>query len=391
VKLHIEVLYSEEMKRSNNNNHTGGGIEGPCNLVGMDRGVLRELAVSCGEKPFRGEQLFGWIYRRRVDSIDEMPNLPASFRSELKRRCVFQLPRIADKQVSGADGTIKFLFALADDLKIESVLIPPGNGSEIASDMRRLTLCISTQVGCPAGCAFCATGPMGFFRNCTVGEMVGQVLVAQRHASRRISNVVCMGMGEPMLNYDNVMQAIDLLGDDEGIGISPRRITVSTVGYPARIKQMADEKRRAKLAISLHSMDDTFRTSIIPINRKHGVGELIEAAKYYYRKTRQRVTFEYIFFEGLNDSERDIRALKKLSGKAACKLNIIPFHPIYLPDGSALKNTFKPPDPDALRAFMTRLRAECDFPVMLRSSSGLDIDGACGQLAVTEKAGSAKI
>jgi 23S rRNA (adenine2503-C2)-methyltransferase len=354
------------------------------NLIGLTKQELRDLAVSLGEKPFRGGQMFRWIYKEHVQSIDEMTNISAAFREVLKEHTAISPPAIEQKQVSAIDGTVKFLFRLEDGLKIESVLIPLNDVEEISEDMRRLTLCISTQVGCPADCKFCATGTMGFYRNLTVGEIIGQIIGAQRHAPRRISNIVYMGMGEPMLNYDNVMNSIDIIGDDEGIGISPRRITVSTVGYVKKIKQMADEERKAKLAISLHTLDDDLRTRIMPINRKHNTEELLESARYYWKKTRQRVTFEYIFFEGLNDTEKDIKLLKKLSGKVPCKLNIIPFHPIYLPENSEMKNTFRSPSRVALERFVERLRNECDFPVMLRSSSGIDIDGACGQLAVKE-------
>jgi 23S rRNA (adenine2503-C2)-methyltransferase len=355
------------------------------NLIGLHKTELRDLAVSLGEKAFRGDQIFRWIYKNRVQSIDEMTNLSAAFREVLSNQTTVTTPAVEQKLVSDLDGTIKFLFRLDDGLKIESILIPPNDAEEISEDMRRLTLCISTQVGCPADCKFCATGTMGFYRNLTVGEIIGQIIEAQRHVPRRISNIVYMGMGEPMLNYKNVMDSIDIIGDDEGIDISPRRITVSTVGYVRKIKQMADEGRRAKLAISLHTLDDELRTRIMPINRKHSIDELLDAARYYCVKTRQHVTFEYIFFEGLNDTEKDIKLIRKLSGKVACKFNIIPFHPIYLPEGSTLKDMFRPPSREALNRFVERLRIECDFPVMLRSSSGLDIDGACGQLAVKEE------
>lgn len=352
------------------------------NLIGLNKTELRNLAVSLGEKPFRGGQIFRWIYHDQVQSIDGMTNISAAFREVLKQRVSITPLAVEEKQVSSIDGTIKFLFRLSDGLKIESVLIPPNDAREITEDMRRLTICISAQVGCPADCKFCATGTMGFYRNLTVGEIIGQIIETRRHTPRRISNIVFMGMGEPMLNYDNVMKSIDIIGDDEGVGISPRKITVSTVGYVKKIKQMADEGRKTKLAISLHSLDNALRSRIMPINRKHNVDDLLEAAHYYWKKTRRRVTFEYIFFEGLNDTEKDITMLKKLSGKVACKLNIIPFHPIYLPDNPELKDTFRSPTAESLKNFVDRLRRACDFPVMLRSSSGIDIDGACGQLAV---------
>jgi 23S rRNA (adenine2503-C2)-methyltransferase len=353
-------------------------------LIGMSREEMRSFTESLGEPPFRGDQLFRWVYHKQVADFDLMTNVSSAFRDVLKEEAVVDPLTLVKRNVSQADGTMKFLFGLGDGLKIESVLIPPADAEEFAEDMRRLTVCVSTQVGCPADCRFCATGTMGFYRNLTVGEIIGQITGVQRYAPRRISNIVFMGMGEPMLNYDNVMRAIDIIADDEGIGISPRRITVSTVGYGKRIRQMADEGRRAKLAISLHTLDNALRNRIMPVNRKHSLDELLDAARYYYLKTRHRVTFEYIFFEGLNDTGNDIKRLKKLSGRVACKLNIIPFHPIYLPADSEMAGLFRPPTKEGLDRFVNRLREECDFPVMLRSSSGLDIDGACGQLAVRE-------
>jgi 23S rRNA (adenine2503-C2)-methyltransferase len=353
-------------------------------LIGMSREEMRSFTESIGEPPFRGDQLFRWVYFKQVADFDLMTNVSTAFREVLKEVAVIDALTLVKRNVSQADGTMKFLFGLGDGLKIESVLIPPADTEDFAEDMRRLTVCISTQVGCPADCKFCATGTMGFYRNLTVGEIIGQITGVQRYAPRRISNIVFMGMGEPMLNYDNVMRAIDIIADDEGIGISPRRITVSTVGYSKRIRQMADEGRRAKLAISLHTLDNALRNRIMPVNRKNSLDELLDAARYYYLKTRQRVTFEYIFFEGLNDTENDIKRLKKLSGRVACKLNIIPFHPIYLLPDSEMAGLFRSPTKEGLDRFVTRLRERCDFPVMLRSSSGLDIDGACGQLAVRE-------
>jgi 23S rRNA (adenine2503-C2)-methyltransferase len=382
MRLYIETGMNKEILHTKS---AGNGMPpqaGKTGLVGLSREELRTFIRSIGEKPYRAGQIFHWIHHRGADGFDGMTNLSGALRQKLAAHADIGMPEVLLKQVSEMDGTVKILFGLADMLKIESVLIPPSGSAELAEDMRRLTLCVSTQVGCPAACAFCATGTMGFFRNLTAGEIIGQVLQAQRLAPRRISNIVFMGMGEPMLNYDNVMKAIDILADDEGVGISPKRITVSTVGYADKIRRMADEKRKAKLAISLHTLDDALRTQIMPINKKHNIDELLDAARYYYSATRQRVTFEYIYFAGLNDREEDIKALKKLSGKVACKLNIIPFHPIYHPKNSELKHILRSPTPEALQRFVERLRQECDFPVMLRSSSGIDIDGACGQLAV---------
>jgi 23S rRNA (adenine2503-C2)-methyltransferase len=390
MRLYIESVMKNELVHTTEKKSRFSVRNEKTNLVGLSRGELREYAAAIGEKPYRADQIFHWIHHRRAETFDGMTNLSGALREKLDSMAVIRSPEILLKQVSQTDGTVKILFGLDDKLKIESVLIPPSDSTELAEDMRRLTLCVSTQVGCPAACSFCATGTMGFFRNLTAGEIIGQVLQAQRLAPRRISNIVFMGMGEPMLNYDNVMKAIDILSDDEGVGISPKRITVSTVGYIDKIKRMADEGRRAKLAISLHTLDDALRSRIMPINRKHNIDELLDAAQYYRSVTRQRVTFEYIYFEGLNDREEDIRALRKLSGMVACKVNIIPFHPIYLPEKSELKHVFRSPTKEALHRFVERLRDECDFPVMLRSSSGIDIDGACGQLAVKMDGGKSK-
>jgi 23S rRNA (adenine2503-C2)-methyltransferase len=389
MRLYIETGMNKEVIHTTSAGNELSPPEKKTGLVGLSREELRTFIRSIGEKPYRAGQIFHWIHHRGADGFDCMTNLSGELRQKLAAQADIGLLELLLKQVSALDGTVKILFGLADRLKIESVLIPPSDSPELAEDMRRLTLCVSTQVGCPAACAFCATGTMGFFRNLTAGEIIGQVLQAQRLAPRRISNIVFMGMGEPMLNYENVMKAIDILADDEGVGISPKRITVSTVGYTDKIRKMADEKRKAKLAISLHTLDDGLRTRIMPINKKHSIDELLDAARYYYTVTRQRVTFEYIYFEGLNDREEDIKALKKLSGKVACKLNIIPFHPVYLPKHSDLKNIFRSPTPEALHRFVDHLRRECGFPVMLRSSSGIDIDGACGQLAVRMSRGKA--
>ncbi len=352
------------------------------NILGFGKEELEAFVREVGEKPFRARQIYRWLYKAGAGEFESMTNLPAAVRRLLESSAEIVRPELEMKQVSRRDGTVKFLFRLRDDLMIESVLIPPAQMYDAAEDMRRLTLCISTQVGCPADCKFCATGTMGFFRNLTVGEILGQILMARVYAPRRISNIVFMGMGEPMLNYDNVMRAVDIISDDEGMGIGAKKITVSTVGYVRKIRQMADEGRKARLAISLHSLDDRIRSRLVPVNKKHNVEELLEAARYYSSITGERVTFEYIYLEGLNDREEDIRALRKLSGKVSCKLNIIPFHPIHLPKDSALGAQFRPPKAELLDRFVGRLRSECDFPVMLRSSSGIDIDGACGQLAV---------
>jgi 23S rRNA (adenine2503-C2)-methyltransferase len=228
---------------------------------------------------------------------------------------------------------------------------------------------------------------MGFTRNLTAGEIVDQVLQIQRYEHKRITNLVFMGMGEPMLNYDNVMKSIDIINDDHGLNIGIRHITLSTAGYTDKIRQMADEGRKVKLALSLHSLDNEKRTKLMPITKKYPINELIEALEYYYRKTRHRPTFEYILFDGFNDTETDIKSFVKLSKRIPCKVNLIPFHSIEFTHPTGFAAMLKPTSHARIEAFAKTLRSS-DITVMLRSSSGQDINAACGQLAVLEsKAG----
>jgi len=299
------------------------------------------------------------------------------------------------KSISPTDGTTKFLFRLNDGFMIESVLIPAQESDssededEDEADIsptpgKRLTLCVSTQVGCPLDCKFCATGTMGFLRNLTAGEIVDQVIQAQRLADRRITNLVYMGMGEPMLNYDDVMTSIDIITDDRSLNIGSRHITVSTAGYADRIRQMADEGRKVKLALSLHSLDNEKRTNLMPITKKFSVDSLIEALDYYYRKTRRRPTFEYIPFDGYNDTDEDVKRFVKLSKRIPCKVNLIPFHSIAFTGISGLGATLRPTPKEKMERFAQALR-KANITVMVRSSSGEDIEAACGQLAVEEQ------
>jgi 23S rRNA (adenine2503-C2)-methyltransferase len=298
------------------------------------------------------------------------------------------------KSVSPTDGTTKFLFRLNDGLMIESVLIPSSDPESPEEDEdeadvvpisgKRLTLCVSTQVGCPLDCKFCATGTMGFLRNLTTGEIVDQVIRAQRLADRRITNIVYMGMGEPMLNYDDVMKSIDIITDDRSLNIGAKHITVSTAGYADRIRQMADEGRKVKLALSLHSLDSEKRTNLMPITRKFSVEDLIEALDYYYRKTRRRPTFEYIPFDGYNDTDDDVKRFVKLSKRVPCKVNLIPFHSIAFTGISGFGASLRPTPKEKMERFAQALR-KANITVMIRSSSGEDIEAACGQLAVEEK------
>lgn len=352
------------------------------NLLGLTLKELSDFAVGAGEPRYRGDQLFGWLYGKGAVSVESMSDLGKKFRERLHVAAFIHGVTPLTQQFSRRDGTTKFLFELRDGSRIESVLIPPAaafrDGTADGEDeQRRLTLCVSTQVGCPLDCAFCATGTMGFIRNLTAGEIVDQILQVKRATGRRITNIVFMGMGEPLLNYDAVMTATDIIA--AGIGIAARRMTVSTAGRTDRIRQMGDELCRVKLAVSLHSAVDETRSRLMPINRKHGLGDLAAALEYYYRRTKQRVTFEYIFFDGINDADSDVRRLIAFARRVPSKINIIPFHSIAFTGIAGFGATLRPsPRVDEQ---VESLR-QAKLTVMVRGSAGEDIAAACGQLAV---------
>jgi len=353
-------------------------------LKGLSLEELREFAQALGERPYRGDQLFSWIYTKGAVSFDEMTSLSREARALLAERARLDVLERVTERLS-ADGTTKVLFRLQDGLQIESVLIPPDAASPGAD--RRLTVCISTQVGCPLDCQFCATGTMGFLRNLTPGEIVDQVLQLQQNAGRRITNVVFMGMGEPLLNYDAVVKSARLLTSDQAIAIGARHVTISTAGIPEGILRLAREPLKVKLALSLHSLDDAKRVQIMPITRKYPVEKLLAALDQYYRTTRRRPTFEYIVFRGFNDSPSDVARLARVGKTIPCKVNLIPYHSIAFagPHGPGL--SLEVASRPEIERFADALR-EQKLTVMIRSSSGQDIEAACGQLAIRE--GSAK-
>jgi 23S rRNA (adenine2503-C2)-methyltransferase len=269
------------------------------------------------------------------------------------------------KTVSEAHGTQKFLWGLEDGLKIESVYIPEAD---------RKTVCISSQVGCALGCTFCATGRMGFKRNLSPHEIVDQVLSVRRETLVQPTNVVVMGMGEPLLNYDHVMRALGVLNDPEGLAIAHRRITVSTAGIVPRIRQMAEEGRPYKLAVSLNAARDDLRGVLMPVNKKYPMDEVIKVVKYYTAKTKKRVTFEYVLLKGVNDSIAEADRLLRLLKGLPCKVNLIAFN--------ETGGTFERPDTGSIHAFAERIKP-LRAPVILRLSRGDDIAAACGQLAAS--------
>ncbi|MBI5020525.1 MAG: 23S rRNA (adenine(2503)-C(2))-methyltransferase RlmN [Ignavibacteriales bacterium] len=352
------------------------------NLKGLTLKELEEFAVSNGESKFRGKQLFEWLYSKEAATFDEMTSISKALREKLSSIVNIGKIEIIESQKS-SDGTIKYLIGLSDGKNIESVLIPSViKFEESEEEIKRLTLCVSTQVGCPLDCKFCATGTMGLDRNLTAGEIIDQLIAVKKDIGKKITNLVYMGMGEPFLNYDNVMKSIEIIST--GMDIAARRIIVSTVGLVPQIKQIADEKRKMKLAISLHSLDDKVRKEIMPIAKKHPLTDLIESIQYYYKKTRLRPTFEYILFDGVNDRFEDARHLIQLSNRIPCKVNIIPFHDNEITRGIKSSIRLKPSSKESSEKFIETLRKN-HVTVFARSSAGKDINAACGQLVVGTK------
>jgi 23S rRNA (adenine2503-C2)-methyltransferase len=320
--------------------HAGSGDT--VNVLGMDRDELRAFVAKLGERPYRGDQMFQWLYARGAMSFDVMTDIARGTRERLSRAAAIRGVTPVTNTLSSADGTTKFLFGLSDGLQIESVLIPPSTQfdtdeerSDGQSQRERLTLCVSTQVGCPLACAFCATGTMGFLRNLTVAEIADQVLQVRRATGRRITNVVFMGMGEPLLNYERVVQAAGIM--TEGMEIAARRITISTAGWIDGILRMAADGCRNKLAVSLHSAVEETRVRLMPVTRRFPLVRLQGAIQQYYAATGMRVTYECIFFEALNDSPEHVRRLIKFARAVPCKINVIPYHSITFthPEGLA--------------------------------------------------------
>ncbi len=341
---------------------------------------LQSKLKAIGIPAFRATQIFQAVYAQRADTLASVSAIPTALREELNEQLIFESVELEQKQVS-TDGTVKFLFRLRDGAKIESVLIP----SEVQSDEgapKRRTLCISTQAGCPLGCVFCATATLHLQRNLECAEIVDQLMVAQREAGQDITNIVFMGMGEPLLNYDNVMKAVEIITHPDAKLLVAKRITLSTAGLVPGILRMADEKRSIKLALSLHATTNGLRQKLMPIAQKYSLEELGNALEYYYRATKIPITFEYILFEGLNDSDLDAKRLARLSRRVPTKVNVIPFHSIDFTQPQGFAAELKSCSPKRFAAFLKSLQDQ-DVHVMVRSSSGLDIDAACGQLALS--------
>lgn len=343
-------------------------------LKGLTLEELQSLFLEMGEAKFRALQVFNWMYNYRVTSFDKMENLSKPLRNKLKENYSLITLNFAALETS-ASGTKKLIFETAEGNKIESVIIP---------DEKRNTLCLSTQVGCPLDCKFCATGLMGYKKNLSAGEIFDQYLLAQQHSERDISNIVYMGMGEPLLNFANTVNSLKIFAEELTKGISLKKITVSTAGIAPKIIELADSGLRAKLAFSLHSCFEKTRSKIMPINEKYPLKDNLEAVAHYAKKTKTRITFEYIMLKGLNDRDEDIKALIKLTSQIPSKINVIPFNSLQHIHPTGFSASLFPTEKKRIDDFVQILR-DNNVTVMVRETQGDDIAAACGQLAVKFK------
>ena len=335
-------------------------------LIGLLMEDLELFACSLGHQSFRGRQLFDWIYRKNVYDYSEMSDLPISLREKLSDIPLHPL-KMVNNDVSTSKQTQKYLFELESGEKIESVLMVDG---------KRVTICLSTQVGCAVDCDFCATGKMGFIQNLTAGEILDQFLQLQKIIEKKITNVVFMGMGEPFLNYNNSILAADLLHHPKGINMGAWRITISTAGITKKIKQFANDAHPYKLAVSLNGSNQEQRLMTMPITKTQSFSELLEVSQYYTHQTRKRVTFEYVLMAGVNDDTVDAKNLKEILAPINCKLNLIPYNEINGP--------YRRPSDTEIKLFISSLK-NASFPVTVRWSKGQDIDAGCGQLATVSE------
>lgn len=324
---------------------------------------LKREMEAIGEKPFRAKQLYEWMHVKLAQNYDEMTNLPKSLRDRLSGEYDYTSLREAKVQTSKLDGTKKYLFALADGNFVESVWMQYRHGNSV---------CISSQVGCRMGCRFCASTLDGLERNLTPSEMLDQIYAISRNTGARVSNVVVMGTGEPLDNYDNLIRFIQMLTDENGLHISQRNITVSTCGIVENMRRLADEKLQITLALSLHGSTQEKRQELMPIANKYDIGEVMDACRYYFEQTGRRVTFEYSLVGGVNDTDEDARNLCSLIGGLNCHVNLIPVNPIKERDYVESERR------DVLN-FQRKLEMR-HINATVRREMGRDIDGACGQL-----------
>ena len=338
-------------------------IDNKTDIKSLSMEELKEEFAIMGEKAFRAKQTYEWLHQKLVRSFDEMTNLSKDFREKCKEMYAFTALEIVRVQESKLDGTRKYLFRLQDGNVVESVLMRYKHGNSV---------CISSQVGCRMGCKFCASTIDGLARNLMPSEMLDQIYAISVHTGERVSNVVIMGSGVPMDNYDNFLQFLKLLTDENGLHISARNVTVSTCGIVPNIRKLAKEHLQITLALSIHATTDEKRKRLMPIANKYSIEELMEACKYYFEQTGRRITFEYSLVGGVNDTKEDAQELIALAAPLNCHINLIPVNPIKERD-------FVQSDNGHIQAFKNRLE-KSKINVTIRREMGRDIDGACGQL-----------
>ena len=342
-------------------------LEGECmNKKDIRSYSMKELKMemeAIGEKAFRAKQVYEWLHVKLVDSFEEMTNLSKALREKLDANYEIPTVKMLERQESKLDGTNKFLFQLQDGNMVESVLMKYKHGNSV---------CISSQVGCRMGCKFCASTLDGLERNLRSSEMLGQIYQIQKISGERVSNIVIMGTGEPMDNYDNFVKFIQLLTDENGLHISQRNVTVSTCGIVPNMKRLAEEKLQITLALSLHGSNQEKRKSLMPVANKYDLSEVLEACDYYFEKTGRRISYEYSLVHGVNDTEEDAAELIALLKHRNCHLNLIPVNPIK-------ERSFEKPSKKSAENFKLKLE-KSGINVTIRREMGSDIDGACGQL-----------
>ncbi len=330
---------------------------------------------AAGESSYRASQILDWVHKKKAETPHVCTNLPASLRKKLASDFDWTSPSV-EIECGSLDGTKKLLLRLRDDRLVETVLIP-ASPALYGAPSDRLTLCVSTQVGCAYGCRFCASGLMGFTRNLDAGEIVGQVEIARRLAGRRVDNIVFMGMGEPLANYDNLLRATRILNEPWGLGIGARHMTISTSGLAPRIRELAAEPLQIRLAVSLHGATDEVRERIMPVNRRYPISELMDACHEFRARRKQAITFEFILIEGLNDSIEQAELLARLAGPLQAKVNLIPYNTVEgLP--------WRRPAVPVLKTFLNILKTR-GIPATLRLEKGHDIEAACGQLRLKKE------
>ncbi len=345
------------------------------NLRSLTATELTDSLAALGQSSYRATQLLDWLWKKRVSSIDDMSNLSAELREILKDKYELTVPTVVRTQGS-QDTTRKFLLKLHDGRFVECVLIPASVGF-YGNKSDRLTLCVSSQVGCAFDCKFCASGLLGFTRNLSADEIVSQILLAEEIAKDKVNNIVFMGMGEPLANLPNLLKAVELMTSHQGLNIGARHLTISTSGVVPQIKKLADHPKQIRLAISLHGATDEVRSQIMPVNDRWKIEELFQALKYWTSKKKQRLTLEYILIKGVNDDLEQARILAKRAKSVGAFVNLIPYNTV---EGLQWER----PSEDHCRAFRNVL-SKHDVPATLRLEKGHDIDAACGQLRLREE------